>query len=159
MFTDSVSLVVHSIGDRTDRSVKLDQTQGFVKRVTSLAQKCSDAELMQLRHSAGHGFAGWKNAALLYLRKHMDAEYAEVFVWAEEKELVRYLLGLRRGEFPIHRIFVSRSNGLQCTRGGYCSASRRGCSTEIVGWPSLPHTSIGSKPRRTTSVGSAASFG
>lgn len=72
----------------------------FVKQVASLAQKCSDAALMQLSHPAGHGFAGWKHAVLLYLREHMDAEYAEVIDWAEEMERVRALLGLDRGEFP-----------------------------------------------------------
>ena len=72
----------------------------FVKQVASLAQKLTDAAVMQLSHPAGNGFAGWKHAVLLYLREHMDADYDEVIDWAEEMERVRFLLGLRRGEFP-----------------------------------------------------------
>lgn len=72
----------------------------FVKQVASLAQKLTDAAVIQLSHPAGNGFAGWKHAVLLYLREHMDAEYEEVIDWAEEMERVRLLLSLRRGEFP-----------------------------------------------------------
>jgi hypothetical protein len=71
----------------------------FVKQVTSLAQKLTDAALIQLSDPAGNGFAGWKHAVLLYLREHMDAEYEEIIDWAEEMERIRFLLGLRRGKF------------------------------------------------------------
>ena len=46
----------------------------FVRYAASLAQKLTDAALMELSHPAGNGFAGWKHAVLLYLREHMDAE-------------------------------------------------------------------------------------
>ena len=72
----------------------------FVKQVASLAQKLTDAAVMQLSHPAGNGFAGWKHAVLLYLREHMTAEYEEIIDWAEEMERIRFLLSLRRGEFP-----------------------------------------------------------
>jgi IS5 family transposase len=72
----------------------------FVKQVASLAQKLTDAALIQLSDPAGNGFAGWKHAVLLYLREHMDAEYEEIIDWAEEMERIRFLLGLRRGKFP-----------------------------------------------------------
>lgn len=72
----------------------------FVKQVASLAQKLTDAALIQLSHPAGNGFAGWNHAVLLYLREHMDAEYEEVIDWAEEMERIRLLLSLRHGEFP-----------------------------------------------------------
>jgi hypothetical protein len=72
----------------------------FVKQVASLAQKLTDAALIQLSHPAGNGFAGWKHAVLLYLREHMDTEYEEVIDWVEEMEQIRLLLELRRGEFP-----------------------------------------------------------
>ena len=72
----------------------------FVKQVASLAQKLTDAALMELSDPAGNGFAGWKHAVLLYLREHMDAEYEEVIDWAEEMERVRAVLNLQRGEFP-----------------------------------------------------------
>ena len=39
-------------------------------------------------------------AVLLYFHEHMDVEYEEVIDWAEEMERIRFLLGLRRGEFP-----------------------------------------------------------
>ena len=68
--------------------------------MASLAQKLTDAALIQLSHPAGNGFAGWKHAVLLYLREHMDAEYGEVIDWAEEMERIRLLLDLWRGEFP-----------------------------------------------------------
>ena len=71
-----------------------------MKQVASLAQKLTDAALIQLSDTAGNGFAGWKHAVLLYLREHMDAEYEEVIDWAEEMERVRFLLGLRHGKFP-----------------------------------------------------------
>ena len=73
---------------------------GFVKQVVSLAQKLTDAVVMQLSHPAGNGFAGWKHAVLLYLREHMEAEFKEIIDWAEEMDRVRRLLGLRRGTFP-----------------------------------------------------------
>ena len=73
--------------------------------------KLTDAALMQLSHPAGNGFAGWKHAVLLYLREHMDAEYEEVIDWAEEMERVRFLLGLRRGNFLLHRRYARRSSG------------------------------------------------
>ena len=73
---------------------------GFVKQVASLAQKLTDAALIQLSDPAGNGFAGWKHAVLLYLREHTDAEYEEIIDWAEEMEHIRFLLGLRRGKFP-----------------------------------------------------------
>ena len=72
----------------------------FVKQVASLAQKLTDAALIQLSDPAGNGFAGWKHAVLLYLREHMDAEYEEIIDWAEEMERIRFLLNLRRGKFP-----------------------------------------------------------
>ena len=50
----------------------------FVKQVTSLAQKLTDAALIQLSDPVGNRFAGWKHAVLLYLREHMDAEYEEI---------------------------------------------------------------------------------
>ena len=71
-----------------------------MKQVASLAQKLTDAALIQLSHPAGSGFAGWKHAVLLYLREHMDTEYEEVIDWVEEMERIRLLLELRRGEFP-----------------------------------------------------------
>jgi IS5 family transposase len=37
---------------------------------------------------------------LLYLREYMDAEHEEIIDWAEEMERIRFILGLRRGEFP-----------------------------------------------------------
>lgn len=70
----------------------------FVKQVVSLAQKLTDAAVMQLSHPAGNGFAGWKHAVLLYLREHMDAEYEEVIDWTEEMDRIRRLLGLQRGK-------------------------------------------------------------
>jgi IS5 family transposase len=72
----------------------------FVKQVVSLAKNLTDADVMQLSHPAGSGFAGWKHAVLLYLREHMNAEYEEVIDWAEEMERIRRLLGLQRGAFP-----------------------------------------------------------
>jgi hypothetical protein len=72
----------------------------FVKQVASLAQKLTDAALIQLSHPAGSGFVGWKHTVLLYPRKYMDAEYNEVVDWAEEMDRVRRLLCLRRGTFP-----------------------------------------------------------
>ncbi|RKS78310.1 IS5 family transposase [Haloarcula quadrata] len=72
----------------------------FVKQVASLAQKLTDAALMELSDPAGNGFAGWKHAVLLYLREHMSAEYEEIIDWAEEMERVRAVLNLQRGEFP-----------------------------------------------------------
>lgn len=55
---------------------------------------------MQVSHPAGNGIAGWKHAALHFLRVHMEATYVEVLDWAEEMERVRAWLALRRGEFP-----------------------------------------------------------
>jgi hypothetical protein len=49
-----------------------------VKQVASLAQNLTDAALMELSDPAGNGFAGWKHAALLYLREHMTSEYEEI---------------------------------------------------------------------------------
>ena len=72
----------------------------FVEQVASLAQKLTDAALIQLSDPAGNEFAGWKHAVLLYLREHMDAEYEEIIDWAEEMGRIRFLLGLRRGKFP-----------------------------------------------------------
>jgi IS5 family transposase len=72
----------------------------FVKQVASLAQKLTDAAVMQLSHPAGNGFAGWKHAVLLYLQEHMRAEYEEIIDWAAGMDRVRRVLGLRRGEFP-----------------------------------------------------------
>jgi hypothetical protein len=73
----------------------------FVKQVAPLAQKRTDAAILQLSHPAGNGFAGWKHAILLYLREHMGAEYQEIIDWAGEMERVRLLLGRPRGEFPV----------------------------------------------------------
>ena len=56
----------------------------FVKQIALLAQKLTDAAVMQLSHPAGNGFAGWKHAVLLYLREHMGAEFEEITHWAEE---------------------------------------------------------------------------
>ena len=82
-------------------SVLLAKTRSrFVKHVASLAQNLTDAAVMKLSHPAGNGFASWKHAVLLYLREHMTAEYEEIIDWAEEMERIRFLLGLRRGEFP-----------------------------------------------------------
>ena len=72
----------------------------FVKQVTSLAQKLTDAAVMQLSHPAGKPVAGWKHAVLLYLREYMGAEYEKIIDWAEEMDRVRQLLCLRRGTFP-----------------------------------------------------------
>ena len=83
----------------------------FVRYAASLAQKLTDAALMELSHPAGNGFAGWKHAVLLYLREHMDAEYEEVIDWAEEMERVRAVLNLRRGSSPRLRRCVKRSSG------------------------------------------------
>ena len=69
-----------------------------IKQVASLAQKLTDAALMQLSDPVGSGFAGWKHAVSLFLREHMDAEYEEIIDWAEEMERIRLLLGLRRGK-------------------------------------------------------------
>ena len=66
--------------------------------MASLAQKLTDAALIQLSDPAGNGFAGWKHAVLLYLRKHMDAECEEIIDWTEEMERIRFLLGLWRGK-------------------------------------------------------------
>jgi len=49
-----------------------------VKQVVSLAQKLTDAAVIQLSHPAGKLVAGWKHAILLYLRKYMNAEYNEI---------------------------------------------------------------------------------
>jgi len=54
---------------------------GFMKQVASLAQKLTDAVLMELSDPAGNGFAGWKHAVLLYLRERMSAEYKEIIDW------------------------------------------------------------------------------
>jgi hypothetical protein len=70
----------------------------FVKQVASLAQKLTDAAVMQLSHPAGKPVAGWKHAVLLYLQEHMEAEYEEIIDWAAEMDRVRRVLGLRRGE-------------------------------------------------------------
>jgi len=72
----------------------------FVKQVASLAQKLTDAALIELSDPAGNGFAGWKHAVLLYQRFHMDATYEEIVDWAEEMDRIRLLLSLPRGEFP-----------------------------------------------------------
>ncbi len=55
-----------------------DTLFGFVKQVASLAQKLTDAALMELSDPAGNGFAGWKHAVLLYLREHISAEHKEI---------------------------------------------------------------------------------
>jgi hypothetical protein len=65
-----------------------------VKQVASLAQKLSDAALLELSNPAGNGFAGWKHAVLLYQRHHMDATYEEIIDWAEEMDRIRLLLSL-----------------------------------------------------------------
>ena len=72
----------------------------FVKQVASLAQKLTDAAVMQLSHPAGKPVAGWKHAVLLYLQEHMEAEYEEIIDWAAEMDRVWRVLDLRRGEFP-----------------------------------------------------------
>ena len=72
----------------------------FVKQAASLAQKLTDAALIQLSYPAGKPITGWKHAVLLYLREHMGAEYEEIIDWAEEMDRVRRLLGLRHGKFP-----------------------------------------------------------
>jgi hypothetical protein len=38
----------------------------FAKQVASLAQKLTDAALIELSDPAGNGFAGWKHAVLIY---------------------------------------------------------------------------------------------
>jgi hypothetical protein len=55
-----------------------DTLFGFVKQVASLAQKLTDAALMELSDPAGKPVAGWKHAVLLYLREHMSAEYEKI---------------------------------------------------------------------------------
>ena len=85
----------------------------FVKQVASLAQKLTDAALIQLSDPAGNGFAGWKHAVLLYLREHMDAEYEEIIDWAEEMERIRFLLVFGAGSFPRLRHCVRHSSELQ----------------------------------------------
>jgi len=50
----------------------------FVKQLASFAQGLTDIALIQLSFPAGKSVAGWKHAVLLYLRKHMDAEYEEI---------------------------------------------------------------------------------
>jgi len=72
----------------------------FVKQVASLAQKLSDAALLELSDPAGNGFAGWKHAVLLYQKHHMDATFEEIVDWAEEMDRIRLLLSLPRGSFP-----------------------------------------------------------
>lgn len=72
----------------------------FVKQVTSLAQKLTDAALLELSDPAGNGFAGWKHAVLLYQKHHMEASYMEIVDWAEEMDRIRLLLSLPRGSFP-----------------------------------------------------------
>ena len=72
----------------------------FVKQAVSTARKLTDCALIQVSHPAGNGIAGWKHAALHFLRVHMEAIYVEVLDWAEEMERVRAWLALRRGEFP-----------------------------------------------------------
>lgn len=72
----------------------------FMRQTVALAQKLTDAAVMQVSHPAGNGFAGWKHVVLLYLRGHMSAEYEEIIDWAEEMGRIRRLLGLQRGEFP-----------------------------------------------------------
>jgi len=72
----------------------------FVKQVASIAQKLSDAAVLQLSDPAGNGFAGWKHAVLHYMRIHMDATFEQVVDWAEEMDRVRALLNLERGSFP-----------------------------------------------------------
>jgi hypothetical protein len=73
---------------------------GFVRQVASLAQKLTDAALMELSDPAGNGFAGWKHAVLLYLREHMSAEYEEIIDCAEEMERAQAVLNLQRESFP-----------------------------------------------------------
>ena len=50
----------------------------FVKQLALFAQKHTDVALIQLSFPAGESVVGWKHAVLLYLRKHMDAEYEEI---------------------------------------------------------------------------------
>lgn len=74
----------------------------FVKQVASLAQKLTDAALIEISDPAGNGFAGWKHAVLIYQKFHMDATYEEIVDWAEEMDRIRLLLSLPRGAFPHH---------------------------------------------------------
>jgi IS5 family transposase len=64
----------------------------FVKQAVSIARKLTDCAVMQISHPAGNGVAGWKHAALHFLRLHMDATLVEVLDWAEEMERVRAAL-------------------------------------------------------------------
>ena len=122
----------------------------FVKQVASLAQKVTDAALIQLNHPAGNGFAGWKHAILLYLREHMDAEYEEIIDWAEEMDRIRFLLGPRRGKFPAPSTLCKAFKQAPMSCGESCSAGRRSCSTKAVTLRSMSPTSIASKHQLTT---------
>ena len=48
----------------------------FVKQVASLAQKLTDAALIQLSDPAGNGFTGWKHAVLLKHRVFEPYDHA-----------------------------------------------------------------------------------
>lgn len=99
----------------------------FIKQVACLAQKCVDADLIQISDPSGNGYDAWKHVVLHYLRIHKDESYRSVMDVASEMDRVRRLLGFGLFDFPdystiyysfdrtpmsVWRLFLKRSSEL-----------------------------------------------